>query len=149
MQSGDGLADVARLVYVVAGPEADADRSGSRPPAFVVVLRHGLRFSLLCMYRASIHITARDPPPGATRDTGTRPRHIHSSLSQDFGTKREMEWKRNTPVHREVRHKGVFWGKGSEEEDGSSIVQSQIEFKRSIECGFVSVWESGIGESSF
>lgn len=52
-------------------------------------------------------------------------------------------------MHREVRHKGVFWGKGREEEDGSSIVQSQIEFKRSIECGFVSVWERAIGESSF
>jgi len=52
-------------------------------------------------------------------------------------------------VHREVRHKGVFWGKGRKEEDGLSIVQSQIEFKRSIECVFVSVCERAIGESNF
>ena len=52
-------------------------------------------------------------------------------------------------MHREVRHKGVFWGKGRKEEDSFSIVQSQIEFKRSIECGFVSVCERAIGESNF
>ena len=52
-------------------------------------------------------------------------------------------------MHREVRHKGVFWGKGRKEEDSTSIVQSQIEFKRSIECGFVSVCDRVIGESNF
>ena len=52
-------------------------------------------------------------------------------------------------MHREVRHKGVLWGKGREEEDGLSIEQSQIEFKRSSVCGLESVWDRVIGESNF
>lgn len=52
-------------------------------------------------------------------------------------------------MHREVRHKGVLRGKGRKEEDSTSIVQSQIEFKRSSVCGLESLCESAIGDRIF
>lgn len=52
-------------------------------------------------------------------------------------------------MHREVRHKGVLRGKGRKEEDGLSIEQSQIEFKRSSVWGLESLWERAIGERIF
>ena len=52
-------------------------------------------------------------------------------------------------MHREVRHKGVLRGKGRKEEDGSSIVQSQIEFKRSSVWGLESECDRAIGERIF
>jgi len=42
-----------------------------------------------------------------------------------------------------------LWGKGREEEDGSSIVQSQIEFKRSSVWGLESECDRAIGERIF
>jgi len=49
MQSGDGLADVARLVYVVAGPEEDK-RSGSCSLLFVCcAVCYALIFAFICI----------------------------------------------------------------------------------------------------
>lgn len=89
MQSGDGLSDVALAVCVVAGPEEQHKRSGSGSCCLFVVLCAMRLFLLLFVSREYPYHRARaHDPPGATKDTGTPPRHIHSSRTQDFRTKR-------------------------------------------------------------
>ena len=100
MKNGDGLADAVSAVCVVAGPEEQeqAKRSGSGSCSLLFVccsVWHVLFFSLYvsreCPYHRA-HAHAHDPP--ATKDTDAPPRHIYSSRTQDFGTKRELEQKR-------------------------------------------------------
>ena len=136
MQSGDGLLDVASAVYVVAGPEEDRQ---IRPACSLLFVCCAVCYALLfCfyLYRVSIRITAhtraRARPPGYQGHRHPAPRYISLPHTR-FWDKKGNRTEKDTPVHREVRHKGVLRGKGRKEEDSFSIVQSQIEFKRSIE----------------
>ncbi len=101
-------------------------------PCFCCVVLYNMRLFLLSFVSREYPYHRARAPPGYPGRRHPAPRYISFPHTR-FWDKKGIRTEKDTPVHREVRHKGVFWGKGRKEEDSFSIVQSQIEFKRSIE----------------